>query len=321
MRIRPIVPSLIRERLDELLTFIETNRLRMSKAVQEFAQPVRTVLMVVAKELDDHAWSVQLLRNNQASIAPISISGSAKLINAKPLGWAKIIAGPLKHPPMNAKSPKVIAMMKANPTHPQLDNSVIETFGKTRGGMRPEVITGPAKLYRIVDASSEAAGMFWISEATFKSLTSREQWRILFGVKPHWNGNGGAVIYQLEAGETLKVWCGPAASQKLEQTDRYLEGGGEQIVFYPGQRDEMVKAMPRLDRHTGAVIKGKDGTDDRRVEFYDVTGEIVPVSLRLQIKNPNISQPFETGWGVSDYSPEEAKRILLTAPSGEQKKQ
>ena len=315
-RIRPVVPLLIRERLDEILTFVTTKRMSVTEAIQEFAQPVRTVLKIVAKELDDHAWTVQLLRNNQASISPISVSGSAKLINAKPLAWAIKISGRLKNPPMEADAPEVIALLKANPTHPQLEKSVIETFAQTSGGMRPDAIIGPAKLYRIVDPSSEAAGKFWISEAMFKSLTSREQWRILLAVKPHWNGNGGAVIYQLEAGETLKVWRGPAASQKLEQTDAYLEGGGEQIVFFPGQRDEMVKAMPRLDRQTGAVLKDKDGNEDRRVEFYDITGEMIPVSLRVQIKDPHISQPFNTGWGVSDYSPEEAKRILLTAPSG-----
>lgn len=314
-RIRPIVPRLIREHLDEVLTFIETKRLSMSKAVEEFAQPARTVLRVVAKELDDHAWTVQLLRNNQASIAPISVSGSAKLIKAKPLEYVKKISGPLKHPATDPDSSKVIALMKANPAHPQLDRSVIETFAQTGGGIRPDVIKGPAKLFRIIDPSNEAAGMFWISEATFKSLTSREQWRSLLAVKPHWNGNGEGVIYQLQAGETLKVWRGPAASQELDLTDSYLEGGGEQIVFFPSQRDEMVRAMPRVDRQTGAVIKDKNGNADRRVEFRDVTGEIVPASLRVRINDSHISQPFKTGWGVSDYTPEEAKRILLTAPS------
>ena len=315
-RIRPIVPILIRERLDEVLTFIETSSKSMSKAIEEFAQPVRTILKVVAKELDDHAWTVQLLQNNQASIAPISISGSAKLIKAKPLEWAKKKSGRLTNPPLEGDAPEVIELMKANPTHPRLDRSVVETFAQTHGGMRPDVIKGPAKLYRIVDPSNEAAGMFWVSEATFKSLTSREQWRSSLAVKPHWNGNGDAVIYQLGPNETLKVWRGPAASQELDHTDRYLEGGAEQIVFFPSQRDEMVKAMPRVDRHTGATLKDEKGNDDRRVEFRDVTGETVPASLRVRIRDPHIGLPFKTGWGVSDYSPEEAKRILLTAPSG-----
>jgi len=314
-RIRPIVPSTIREHLDELLTFVEANRASISRGIEEFTQPVRTVLKVVAKRLDDHAWKVQLLRNNQASIAPISASGAAQLINANPLKWAKKFKGTLLHPPMNANSRKVISLMKANPTHPRITKSTIETFASTRGGMRPDVIQGPAKLYRIVDRSSEAAGTYWVSEATFKALTSREQWRIELAVVPHWNGNGDAVMYQLGPDETLKVWRGPAASQVIPHTDRFLKGGGEQIVFFPGQRDEMVKAMPRIDRQTGAVLKDKDGNDDRRIEFSDATGETVPASLRVKINDPHISQPFSTGWGIADYSPEEAKRILLTAPS------
>lgn len=88
-KIRPIVPSTIREHVDDLLKFLEAKRHAMSGAIQEFAQPVRTVLKVVAKQLDDKAWQVTTLRTNRGWIAPISESGSAKLINANPPKWAK----------------------------------------------------------------------------------------------------------------------------------------------------------------------------------------------------------------------------------------
>jgi hypothetical protein len=92
-----------------------------------------------------------------------------------------------------------------------------------------------------------------------------------------------------------------------------LEGGREQIVFSPGSRDELIQAMPRVDRQTGESVM--DGSNiDRRIEFSDVTGEVVPTKLRARITNPRIKGPIETGWGAFDYRPEEAKRILLTVP-------
>lgn len=173
---------------------------------------------------------------------------------------------------------------------------------------------GPTKLYRIVDPSNEGAGMFWISEAEFKAIKTRDEWRSRFAVKPEWNQNGWVVEYEVKAGEELHVWRGPAASQELDGTDYYLEGGGEQIVFYPGKRDEMVKALPRIDRETGLPIQTREGVD-RRVEFTDATGEMVPVNLRSKIVDPHIAGPTATAWGASDYTPQEARRILLTVPS------
>ena len=119
--------------------------------------------------------------------------------------------------------------------------------------------------------------------------------------------------YELKAGDTLEVWRGPAGSQKLEGTSYYLEGGHEQIVFYPGSRDDMVQAMPRVDRETGLPVM-EAGKPDQRIEFTDVTGEMIPAKLRARVTEPRIKGPFETGWGATDYTPQEAKRILLTVP-------
>jgi hypothetical protein len=94
-----------------------------------------------------------------------------------------------------------------------------------------------------------------------------------------------------------------------------LEGGSEQIAFFPGKRDEMVQAMPRIDRKTGLPVTDRSGNVDRRVEFTDVTGEIAPARLRAQITDSHIRGPMETGWGATDYTPQEAQRILLTVPA------
>lgn len=312
-RIRPIVPSHVRERIDDLMKFIESRRSDFSNAVKVYAKPMHTAMERLAKNLDDHATKVETYRINRGWIAPISQSGSARLINAKPPRWAKKRPREMKFPPLEMRREQIDELMDAYPNHPRLGEGVIKTFASKAGGMRAGSIKGPAKLYRIVDPTNEGAGMFWMTEAEFRAIKNRDEWRSRFAVKPEWNQNGWVVEYELRAGEELRVWRGPAASQELDGTDYYLEGGGEQIVFYPGKRDEMVEALPRIDRDTGLPIQTREGVD-RRVEYTDVTGETVPVKLRSRITDPHIKGPIETGWGSSDYTPQEAKRILLTVP-------
>jgi hypothetical protein len=313
-KIRPLLPPTLCERVDDLIKLINEKRHAIGGAVQQFSQPVRTVLKVIAKRLDDHAWRADIYRTNRGWIAPISQAGSARLINAKPPKWVKKRPKKLKYPPLKMEDPDIQSMMRENKNHPPLTSSQIATFSSIRGGMRADIITGPTKLYRIVDPSNEVAGMFWISEAEFKAIKNRDEWRSKFAVKPEWNQNGWFVEYEVRHGETLSVWRGPAASQKLDGTDYYLEGGGEQIVFFPFSRDEMVQALPRIDRETGQPILRRSGDPDCDVEMTDVTGQMVSTKLRSKITDVHIKGPIETGWGATDYAPEEAKRILLTVP-------
>jgi hypothetical protein len=183
------------------------------------------------------------------------------------------------------------------------------------GGIRADKIKGPAKLYRIVDPSNEGAGIFWMTEEEFKALRNRDEWRERFAVKPDWNQNGWFVEYEIKEGESLAVWRGPAASQELAGTDRYLEGGGEQIVFFPENRDEMVRPLARVDKNTGEELTDWAGSLDRRVEFTDVTGEATPTKLRAKVVDRHIKGPISTGWGAADYTEQEAQRILLTLPA------
>lgn len=313
-KIRPIVPSTIREQIDDALKFLDAKRRVIAGAIQEFTQPVKTVLKMFAKKLDDQAWRVEIHRTNRGWIAPISESGSAKLINAKPPKWAKKLPKKMKFPPLQLNEEEVKALMKEHPMHPQLQGSVVATFADKGRKIQADTIKGPAKLYRVVDPSNEGGGMFWMTEAEFRLIKNRDEWRSRFAVKPEWNQNGWFVEYEVKAGESLPIWRGPAASQKLEGTDYYLEGGGEQIVFFPGSRDEMVQAMPRVDRETGSAVKDRYGNSDSRIEFTDVTGELAPTKLRARITDTHIRGPIETGWGATDYTPQEAKRILLTVP-------
>ena len=195
-KIWPIVPGNVREHLDELLKFVDAKRRAISAAVQTFAKPVQTVLKVIAKKLDDQAWKVETYRTNRGWIAPISESGSAKLINAKPPKWAKKFYGAFPFPPVESSSPAIQALFKAHPHHPKLSDSAIETFSVRGKGIQPDKIKGQAKLYRIVDPSNEGGGMFWVTETEFKTIKNRDEWRSKFAVKPEWNQNGWFVEYR-----------------------------------------------------------------------------------------------------------------------------
>jgi len=313
-KIRLIVPSTIREDIDDFVKLIDTKGRAMTSAIQGYVQPLKTVLKVFAKRLDDQAWKVQTYRTNRGWIAPISESGSARLINARPPKWAKKLPKKMKHPPLQMADDEIQALVKAHPDHPRLENWLVSTFS-AKGKIRADAISGPAKLYRVVDPTSDGAGIFWMTETEFKSLKNRDDWRNKFAVKPEWNQNGWVVEYEIKAGEELPVWRGPIAGQKLEGTNYHVEGGAEQIVFFPGSRDEMVEALPRIDPKTGNPIMDNRGNIDRRVEYADVTGKVVPVKLRARITDPHIKGPIETGWGTVDYTPEEARRILLTVPT------
>jgi hypothetical protein len=313
-KIRMIVRPYIRTELDDILKSLDEFQKAISECIQEYAQPIRTVLKVLSKRLDDQAWRVEILRTNRGWIAPISEVGSARLINAMPPPWVKRVKGSMDFPPLDLKSDELAALLKNHPNHPQLHPSIVATFSERGTKLVPDNILGPQKLYRIIDPTSEGAGMFWMSDAEFKATKSLDEWRRRFGVKPEWNQNGWFVEYEVQAGETLAVWRGPAASQKLAGTAYYLEGGGEQIVFFPGKRDEMHTVMPRVDPKTGEDIRDYAGNLDRRVEFTDVAGEKTPVKLRKRITDPHIKGPIETGWGATDYSVEEAKKIILNLP-------
>lgn len=313
-KIRLIVPSTIREHVDDFIKLIDTKRHALSTAIQEFTQPVRTVLKVVAKRLDDHAWRVETYRTNRGWIAPISESGSARLINGKPPKWASKLGSGMKFPVLSMEDKAIKDLMRKNPECPPLQDWIVRTFSK-KGGIHAGAIKGPAKLYRVVDPSNEGAGIFWMTEEEYKAIKNRDTWRSRFAVKPEWNQNGWVVEYEIAAGETLPIWRGPAASQNLDGTSYYLEGGGEQIVFFPSNRDEMVQAIPRVDRKTGHSITDRAGNVDRRVEYTDITGEMAPIKLRARITDPRIKGPSETGWGPTDYTQQEAQRILLTVPA------
>jgi hypothetical protein len=204
----------------------------------------------------------------------------------------------------------------------------IDTFHR----IRPKEIKGPARLYRIISPSSAGASHCWVSEAVFVRLMNeadpKAAWRKRLAVWPDWNANGQYVVYEVKHGDTLKVWEGPAASQRKikgqggatqDLPDHYLEGGWDQIVFYPhsppGGTPYQLMDETRYYKRTGR----DRNLSDKYLSHADY-GKLTPVQkqsyegVRAKIKHPNIQGPFATGWPMTDFD-QQLARVKLGLPA------
>ncbi|CAM3493519.1 hypothetical protein [Cupriavidus taiwanensis] len=319
-RLKYIVPGSTREKLNDFLDFLGKNKQKMANGLEQFTGPIRTILKITAKRLDDHAWIAYTQTHNKGWIAPISQQGAAALMNRHPPKWVRT-GNAFPHPaPTDREVEAIKVQLEARikklreaglPTPPSLDDATIRTFES--GKLTPSKIVGPAKLYRVVDPTSAAGGMFWVDEKTFHSLKNRADWRARLAVKPEWNQNGQYVVYELAAGETLPIWKGPAASQKLNGTPYHLIGGAEQIVFTPAW-DKASNTRPRIDSGSGLPLPGRGGQPDTRIEWEDITGQKVPAPVRNRPGDPHVKGPYNTNWGFSDWNHEDAKGIIVALP-------
>lgn len=319
-RIHGIVPARAADQIDEFLVILNKVRKPVLDGMQSALQPLKTVLKTAGKRLEDHALIVDSRTVNRGWLAPMSQKSSVMLIEKDPPKWVRRTKnGVLPHPAPEAAAAQAKAIELKDFTaserqkgriFPELSAGQIQTFEK--GKISPTAIKGPAKLYRVVDPTSAGGGTFWVTEETFKQLKTRAEWRERLAVWPHWNQNGQYVVYELKPGEMVHGWKGSAASQEIDGCPYHLPGGGEQILFYP-KGDTFKKTLPNIDPATGEAVSA-GGRIDTRVNFKDVLGEEVKVGLRDTINDPHIKGPYPTNWGFSDWTAEEAARIVIEIP-------
>lgn len=156
----------------------------------------------------------------------------------------------------------------------------------------------------------------WVTQEVFERLQNapnpKEAWRRYLAVWPDWNVNGQFVIYDIKAGESLNTWRGAASSQvKDNLPGQHLEGGYEQIVFNierSSAKNDVLMYYPVQGRNGKNPKLGKPLTQAQadaatagmnrmqKQAFFDKH-----LSVRQQIRHPNISGPFETGWGYNEF--------------------
>ncbi|WP_396267988.1 hypothetical protein [Ideonella sp.] len=195
-------------------------------------------------------------------------------------------------------------MRAQDPGYPDLTDQNIRSFHT----MKAVEIKGPAKLFRVTSPSNGAMGDCWVPEdvwnAILKAPDPKTAWRKYSAVWPDWNPNGQFVVLEIPAGEGLKVWRGPAASQKKKDlSGKHLEGGWDQVV---------IKVEPAQYDTTRYFMRG-GGQGEKlhppgltREEWLKLSGSkrqaYTPV--RERINHPNIKGPLDTGWGSTDFAPQ-----------------
>jgi hypothetical protein len=209
---------------------------------------------------------------------------------------------PLRWPKEDYKKVKKDIEDRVKDGWPPLTRQGVESFHK----LAAAEIKGPARLIRIISPNSRAMSDCWISEEVFKKIQDspdpRAEWRKYLAVWPDWNCNGQFVIYDVKPGETLKVWRGPASSQvKDALPDVCLEGGAEQIVFNierSDARNDVIRFYKQKGKNKGVLRKPISQDEYNKLSEAEKKEY---VGIREAINHPNISGPFETDWGYTDF--------------------
>ncbi|MDR7192640.1 hypothetical protein [Luteimonas terrae] len=220
-----------------LESVLRVRRLANAKLAEALA-PVRHWLNQLARRLDIEAdmqyRALVNARNPHAYARPRVDDELAQFERAKPEWVDK--TGRLRYE-ATERAPNVRGWPNIGESGPRPLKGAFETF---HGNINHVTYPPGTRLYRVVDPGRRSFdnGTFWMTEAEFRKLTSKTEWRRRFAVWANWNGNGEYVTYTVPPGRPLRAWEGQAASQQLKLGyDYVLEGGARQIVLDPGDLD------------------------------------------------------------------------------------
>lgn len=289
--------------LQKVLAIRRLARKGMNSAVKE----VDEIFQVIIRRLD-HAAIQQ--RHGILDTTNIHFRGAIPESSAVPLMRNKrtrpdwVTEGPAKFDEADPLLYDPVVKAFTTQGWPPLTETNIKSFHK----LTADEIKGPARLYRIIAPTSGGMGDCWVTEKIFNDLMNssdpKAAWRRYLAVWPDWNVDGQFVIYDIKANESLKVWRGQASSQTKDSLPGLsLDGGWEQLIFKvdrsTGLNDEMryFKVKPE---------KSQFNWQDRGITYSEFskltkTQQSSYTSLRVEINHPNISGPFETGWGYTDF--------------------
>lgn len=315
---------LIGAKAKRALEQVKEVRLMADRHLGEALEPVHNIFDEVIKKLE---LQILVKQNGIVDAANIHFRGVIPEAHAVALMRKRLPnflsrTGDLTHPPVSlSRARKQVDRMASSvdssgrpkphaEQFPKLSDQSIESFNT----IKPHAIRGPARLYRILSPGSRGMSDCWVSEEIFKKLQNspnpKEAWRRYLAVWPDWNANGQFVIYDVKAGETLNTWMGKASSQtKKSLPGHHLEGGFEQIVFNVAHADPRADTMVYFRKKSGReTTLGKPMSQS---EVDSITLKMNPqqkkiffenhVALREKINHPNISGPFDTGWGYSEF--------------------
>lgn len=308
------LPGTIGERAQATIKLVEDVRRDANAGLGKALEPIQRILDAIARRLE-----LERLASRSGIVDLHNIHFRGGLPEARAVTLMRKTDPPpewltrpvrMSHPPIKAanisskfQGDMLLARKSGWPDHGKLDRFA---------NIRTDEIKGPARLYRILSPSNMASGDCWISEEVFKKLQAapdpKAAWRKYLAVWPEWNVNGQFVTYDVKAGETLKVWRGTTSTQVKDATvklDASLDGGWEQVIFDPGTKVtkyDVADTMRYYKRGGGSGTRLQRPISRPEYERLSSVEKENYIAVRERINNPNISGPFETGWGYSGFS-------------------
>lgn len=196
---------------------------------------------------------------------------------------------------------KVVKQRAADADYPELSDTNIRSFHS----MSAVEIKGPAKLYRVTSPSNGAMGDCWVPEDVWHRVNSapdpKAAWRKYSAVWPDWNPNGQFVVLEIPAGQSVKAWQGPAASQvKKDLPNLHLEGGWDQVIIkVSGNQFDTTRYYMRGGGH-GEILH-PPGMSRAEWLALSPSKRSAYTPIRERINHPDIKGPMDTGWGTTDF--------------------
>lgn len=318
-RIRTLADSHIGTAIKPVQDIMDTIVLRLEREAMEEQHAIVDVANIHYRGVLPEAAAVALMRKRKPKF--LTVGDTPKFKAADPLIERPTVAA------LSARKDSSGARRAHKDIFPELSDQSIRSFHT----LHAHTIKGPARLYRILAPSSRGMSDCWVTEKVFKELQAapdpKAAWRKHLAVWPDWNVNGQFVTYDVKAGEALNVWRGIASSQTKKSLPGYqLEGGAEQIVFNISRKDT------RNDGILYYKIKGGGSGKLRppltQTEVNAMTASMNPMqkqaffdshlAVRENLNHPNISGPFNTGWGYTEFDGAgTASRIGLPALPGQ----
>jgi len=293
------------ERARQTIAMVESVRAKAQAPVEKALEPVRKCLDAILHRLEIEAL---VQRSGILDVRNVHFRGTLPEARAVTLmrtadprpAWLSAGSQGKWTEAEVSRYKKTVNTKKAE-GWPDLDDKNIRSFHK----LDAVEIKGPAKLFRVVSPSNTAMGECWIPEDVWNKIQSspdpKAAWRKYMAVWPDWNPNGQFVVMDIAPGDSLKVWRGPASSQKKKNLDNaHLEGGWDQIIFKPDPAQfDTTRYYMRGGGH-GETLH-PPGISRAEWEALSPAKQRAYTAMREQIKHPGIRGPLDTGWGSTDF--------------------
>ena len=237
-------PAGLQPKVASLLSTVNGVRKQADEMLGEALKPLQDWLNKLAQRLDvEHKLNYQANTNALTPHSSLrhSLEAELEVLRKAPPPYVKVKRNATHR--AREEAPAVPpGHFDIGPNAPQPLADAFETFTKD---IHADVLPPGTKIYRVLDPKSNDNSICWMTQAEYKALKNKADWRDRFAVWRNWNANGEVVTYTVPPGKGLPVWRGTTASQPFKDAKKqvvkandegdafWLQGGAEQLVVNP----------------------------------------------------------------------------------------